>query len=92
MMEAAQLQKSRAVEQGTEALQRVELLRLRFQEQLPIREIARRWNVEPARVHHAYAQARQEFRAALLTVVAFHSPGSSAEVEREAADLLRTLS
>lgn len=92
LKEAAQLQKSRAIEQGAEAVERVELLRLRFQEQLPIREIAERWNVDPARLHHAYAKAREEFRGALLTVVAFHSPGSAAEIEREVTEPLRALS
>jgi RNA polymerase sigma factor (sigma-70 family) len=92
MVDAARLQKSRAVERGAEAVQRVELLRLRFEEDLPIRAIAERWNVEPAKLHHAYAEARQEFREALLAVVAFHSPGSAAELEREATELLQALS
>ena len=92
MTEAAQLQKKRAVERGPEAVQRVELLRLRFEEGLPIRTIAERWGASAATLHHAYAMARQEFRAALLTVVAFHHPGSPAEVEREAASLLKALS
>jgi RNA polymerase sigma-70 factor (ECF subfamily) len=92
MGEAAQLQRARAAERGTEAVQRVELLRLRFEENLPIRAIAGRWGVEAARLHHAYALARQEFRAALLEVVAFHHPGSAAEVEQEAAGLLEALS
>src|SRR5262249_46741362 len=37
MAEAAQLQRQRAAEGGPEAIQRVELLRLRFEENLPIR-------------------------------------------------------
>jgi hypothetical protein len=36
--------------------------------------------------------ARHEFKAALLEVVAFHHPGSPAEVEQEAATLLKVLS
>lgn len=92
MAEAARLQRQRAAERGAEAVQRVELLRLRFEDNLPIRAIAERWGVDAARLHHAYAVARQEFRGALLEVVAFHHPGSSAEVEQEAADLLRALS
>ena len=40
MAEAAQLQRTRAAERGAEALQRVELLRLRFEENLPVRAIA----------------------------------------------------
>jgi hypothetical protein len=67
-------------------------LRLRFEEGLPIRAIAERWGVPAAGLHHAYALARQEFKAILLEVVAFHHPGSPAEVEQEAASLLTALS
>jgi RNA polymerase sigma-70 factor (ECF subfamily) len=92
MAEAARLQRQRAAEGGPEAAQRVELLRLRFEENLPIRAIAARWGADAARLHHAYALARQEFRAALLAVLAFHQPGSPAELEQEAASLLKALS
>jgi RNA polymerase sigma-70 factor (ECF subfamily) len=91
MTEAAQLQRRRADERGPEAVRRVELLRLRFEENLPIRTIAERWAVPEAELHHAYALAHQEFKAALLEVVAFHHPGSPAEVEQEAASLLKAL-
>jgi RNA polymerase sigma factor (sigma-70 family) len=92
MTEAAQLLKQRAGENGPEAVRRVELLRLRFEENVPLRTIAERWATPAARLHHAYALARQEFKAALLAVVAFHHPGSPAEVEQEAAGLLKALS
>jgi RNA polymerase sigma-70 factor (ECF subfamily) len=92
MAEAARLQRRWAAEGGPEAIQRVELLRLRFEENLPIRTIAEHWGVAAAGLHHAYALARQEFKAALLAVVAFHLPGSSTEVEQEAASLLKALS
>jgi RNA polymerase sigma-70 factor (ECF subfamily) len=92
MTEAAQLQQRRASERGPEAVRRVELLRLRFEDGLPIRAIAERWGVVAAELHRAYAKARQEFRAALLEVVAFHHPGSPAEVEQEAACLVKALS
>ena len=92
MAEAAQLQQRRASERGPEAVQRVELLRLRFEENLPIRTIAQRWDISAEKLHHAYALARQEFKAALLEVVAFHHPGSPAEVEQETASLLKALS
>jgi RNA polymerase sigma-70 factor (ECF subfamily) len=91
MAEAAQLQRRQAAQRGPAAVQRVELLRLRFEENLPIRAIAERWGVPAAELHHSYAQARKEFKAALLEVVAFHCPGSPAEVEEEAASLLRSL-
>ncbi len=81
-----------AAERGPSAVQRIELLRLRFEESLPIRAIAERWGVDARSLHHAYALARQEFKAALLEVVAFHQPGSPAELEEEAASLLKALS
>jgi RNA polymerase sigma-70 factor (ECF subfamily) len=92
MLEAAERQRQHAHERGDEAVRRVELLRLRFEDGLPIRAIAERWSVPASALHHAYALARQEFKAALMEVVAFHQPGSPAEVEREAAALLKALS
>src|SRR5262245_22901719 len=92
MAEAARLQRDRAADRGPEAVRRVELLQLRFEENQPIRTIAERWGVDPDSLHRAYAIARQEFRAALLEVVAFHQPGSPAELEQEAAGLLKALS
>src|SRR5262245_30971633 len=92
MAEAARLQRRQAGERGPKAVQRVELLRLHFEENLPMRTIAERWGVAAAGLHRAYARARQEFRAALLEVVAFHHPGSPAEVEQEGASLLKALS
>jgi RNA polymerase sigma-70 factor (ECF subfamily) len=47
MAEAAQLQQRQAGERGPEAVRRVELLRLRFEDNLPIRTIAERWG-DPA--------------------------------------------
>lgn len=76
MKEAHVLQAKRAGEKGEAASRRVELLRLRFEEGLSIREIARRWAADPASLHHQFAQARREFKAALLEVVTFHKPDS----------------
>jgi len=74
---------------GTEAARRrVEILRLRFREGVPLRDVAGRLDMDPARVHKEYATARDEFRAALLAVVAFHHPGSRAEIERECLELI----
>ena len=82
LREAAGLQRLRAAELGPEALRRVELLELRLTRDLPIREIAARWNEPPERVHREYARAREEFRAALVETLAFHQPDPrSAEQE-----------
>jgi RNA polymerase sigma-70 factor (ECF subfamily) len=91
MREAAERQEALAKERGDAAMRRVELLRLRFHEGLPIREIAKRFGVDAVSVHHEYARARAEFRAVLRDVVAFHHPGSSAEVDRECAQLISLL-
>jgi predicted DNA-binding protein (UPF0251 family) len=92
MAEAAHWQRARAQERGPEAVQRIELLRLRFEENVPIRAIAERWGVDARSLHHTYAVARKEFKAALLEVVAFHQPGTPVELEEEAASLLKALS
>jgi RNA polymerase sigma-70 factor (ECF subfamily) len=83
MREAAARQAQRASVDGEAARMRVELLRLRFQEDLPIREIAVRWGVDADHLHHEYAKARREFREALLEVVLFHHPGSATQAELE---------
>jgi RNA polymerase sigma-70 factor (ECF subfamily) len=89
--EAAARHAEAAERAGDAAVARVELLRLRFQDGLPIREIARLRGCDPDVVHREYARARQEFRAALTAVVAFHHPGTPAEVERTCAELLAVL-
>jgi len=91
MREAAERMRDRARASGPEAQQRVELLRLRFHEGLPIRRIARLWETEAERLHHEYARARREFRAALVEVVAEHQPGGPEAVERECEALLTHL-
>ena len=81
--EAAEHQAAVAAESGEAAVRRVELLRLRFHEGMPIREIARLWGMDPAVLHHDYARAREEFLAALRDVIASHHPGSPEEVDGE---------
>jgi RNA polymerase sigma factor (sigma-70 family) len=86
--EAAERQSVLAAQRGDAALRRVELLRLRFHEGMPIREIARLWGIDAASLHHEYARARQEFRSALRDVIASQHPGSPEDVDRECAQLL----
>ena len=70
---------------------RVELLRLRFQDDLPIRDIAAKWDEDPARLHHEYARARKEFETALLDVIRFHQPESGRPAPEEARRILQLL-
>ena len=89
--QSVEVQRRKAAEEGAEAKKRVELLRLRFQEARPIREIAVEWDVDAAALHHDYARARREFEAALKEVVAFHLPGAPADVAQECHQLLSLL-
>jgi RNA polymerase sigma factor (sigma-70 family) len=86
--QAALLQARRAEEAGAEAVRRVELLALRFEEDLPIREIAGRWEVKSSWLHHQYAQAREEYRRALQEVVSDWAGGSDEAVEAECRRLI----
>jgi RNA polymerase sigma factor (sigma-70 family) len=88
LREAARRHEENARRAGAAASQRVELLRLRFHEGLPIRAIAQRWGRDPAILHHEYAKARDEFRTALGEVMSFHHPGSPAEIEDECRKLI----
>jgi RNA polymerase sigma factor (sigma-70 family) len=88
MRDAAELQLARARETGPDAVRRHRLLALRFGEGVPIREIARRWEVDADGLHREYPKAREEFRRALLDVVReLHGCGPEA-VEKECTRLL----
>jgi len=87
LRQAAARQRAQARDEA--ARRRVELLRLRFEEGLPIRDISRRWDADPARLHHEYATARKEYRASLREIVGFHQPGAEgAALDRECLRLL----
>lgn len=77
LAEATRLHAEAAAREGPREMRRVELLRLRFQEGLPIREIAALWQQDPASIHHEYATARKEFSAALKQALAFQNPAAT---------------
>jgi len=81
--QAVSRHEERARARGKAALKRVDLLKLRFEEGLPIREIARRWEESADRLHHDFATAREEFKSALREVLAFHHPSNPKAFERE---------
>jgi hypothetical protein len=91
LREAARLQEKRAKSGGEAAKRRIDLLRLRFHEGIPIREIALSWQIEASVLHHEFARARQEYKEALQEVVAFHNPGSPATILQECLNLLAYL-
>ena len=90
LQRAGQRQADRAADARSQ--RRVELLRLRFGEGLPIREIAKLWDMDPKQLHREYGTARDEFKEALRAEVRFHHTGSSAAIERECQNLLGLLS
>lgn len=90
LRQAAEVQAERAEAAGDDARRRVELLRLRFFDEKPIREIAALWHEDVGRVHYEYLRARNEFKGALQEVVREHDPAVS--VEKECQRILRHLS
>lgn len=68
MRQASDLMAGRA-RSDDRARRRVELLRLRFAEGRPMREIAAAWQADPRQLEYDYDRAREEFTAALHEVV-----------------------
>jgi len=91
MEEAAERQRMRARQKGAAALRRVQILRLRFDDGLPVRAIAERLGLSRTLVHREYSAARKEFRKALKEVVLFHNPAAAGQVSRECRKLLEIL-
>jgi RNA polymerase sigma-70 factor (ECF subfamily) len=89
VMQAADLHALRATERGGVSVRRLELLRLRFGEGMPIRDIARAWNEDPVTLHADYARGRSEFKTALREVLRTLHPDR--EVETECDRLLELL-
>lgn len=89
MREAGKLMLERAMDD--KARLRVELLRLRFGRDLAMTEIAVRFDLEFAAAHRQYARAREEFRACLRAVVAFHCVRTEAELDDECRRLFDLL-
>jgi len=80
MRQAGELMAERA-RSGERARRRVELLRLRFAEGRPMRDIAAAWRADPRQLEYDYDRAREEFAAALHEVVRRHHPEGDAAAE-----------
>ena len=92
MKEAGDRQAVRAEQTGPDAVRRVELLKLRFRDSLPIRDIADKWKVEAAHLHREYSKARKEFLHSLREVVFEQNDGvSAAEVDQQCVELIEML-
>ena len=89
LREAGAMQREVASAKGQAGRERIDLLRLRFEQGLSIQEIAKRWKTDTSRLHHVYATARKEFQRCLTTVVRFHHPAATAdELKQECLQLL----
>lgn len=89
--EAVSRQADRAKILGGRADKRVELLKLRFYDGLPIREIAGRWGDEAKVLYREIATAREEFEDSLREVISLHFPGDPRSTDREIERLLEIL-
>ena len=69
---------------------RIELLRLRFRDGIPIREIARQRNIDDVKsLHRALDRAKKEFREALMEVAGRQFPNSTAaELHERCVEIL----
>lgn len=92
LREAFEALRARARQASPDRRRRVELLERRFHDGTPIRDIAREWQRDAKSLHHELDRAKKEFRKALFEVVAFHSPGTAAEVEERCSELLAIVS
>ncbi len=90
MAQAAEHHQRTALARGANARQGVELLRMRFFDGLPLRDIATRWKEDPEKVHQLYRTAREQFRNSLRKIVEFHQPGV-ADLDAECRRLLSLL-
>jgi len=73
---------------GAASERRVDILTLRFNDGLRIREIADRWDIDAATLHHEYSTARAEFLSALRSVVREHYSSVNRTVDERCQDLL----
>lgn len=89
--QAREAMERQARDGGADRVRRVELLRLMFEEGLPVRAVAAKWNEDPALLHREYAKARREFRQALESTIARNERWSGERVEQECRSLLALL-
>ncbi|MCZ6786831.1 MAG: sigma-70 family RNA polymerase sigma factor [Planctomycetota bacterium] len=88
LRDAAEVQLARARKKGPDATRRHRLLALRYGENLAIREIAARWEMDAAVLHREYPKAREEFKRALMDVVRDLQGGGPEAVDEECTRLL----
>ena len=84
LQQAAHEHRAAAQLAGDDAVQRQEILRLRHDESLPVREIAARIGVDDVdSVHNDYRRARREFSRHLKKVLQAHTGSQGSELEAQ---------
>jgi DNA-directed RNA polymerase specialized sigma24 family protein len=91
MREAGDRMRELAATGDQAARTRVEILRLRFTEGLPVRDIATELSLDTDAAHRAYARARAEFHVCLRQVVAEHAVRTEADLDAECRRLFELL-
>ena len=91
MQQAASLMRSKADLAGSDHQRRVELLRMRFHESVPIRDVAKIWGEDAKALHRELDKARAEFRASLREVLGQHHQCTPEKLEAEIERLLGLL-
>lgn len=91
MKQAWELLERQAEARGESGVRRLRILKLRIEEDVPIRDLAEQWGADATFLHNEYGAARREFKAALREVVEFHVPGARDQVDRECRRLLEIL-
>ncbi len=90
--EARRVQTEHAKSKGEPALRRLEMLRMRFEEDCMPRRIAEQMGLSADVVSQELLRAKNEFLAALAEVIAFHHPHASASwIEDEVKRILDLL-
>lgn len=92
LREAFAVLKEKARQGDERDARRVEILELRYRDGKPIRDIASEWQVDAKRLHREFDRAKRRFREALTEVIAFHSPGTGADIEARCSELLAVIS
>lgn len=88
---AAERQRQWAAADGEPGRRRLEVLALRLEDGLPIREIAARWQQPADEMHTLYRRAREEFKRALRDELRFHHPEVGVDLDAECLRLLSLL-
>jgi RNA polymerase sigma factor (sigma-70 family) len=88
--QAVQYLEERAQEDAA-ARKRVEILKLRFGDGRPYKEIAGELGIPVSAIYREAEQAREEFKRSLFDVVARDSGGSPASIERECREILERI-